>query len=46
MSEDMSVTMSIWEYEKVYEYTSNLDSINPHNVKPLYVKGITGLNDK
>ena len=34
------------DYNKVYEFSKNLKSINPHNVKPLYAKGITGLNDK
>ena len=34
------------DYNKVYNYTKKLESINPHNVKPLYVKGITGLDDK
>ena len=34
------------DYNKVYEYSKKIESINPHNVKPLYAKGITGLNDK
>lgn len=33
-------------YEKVYSFTCQLDNINPHEVKPLYVKGISVLNDK
>ena len=32
------------DYEKVYEYLKNVDSINPHSVKPLYIKGISALN--
>ncbi|MBQ4032316.1 MAG: tRNA (adenosine(37)-N6)-threonylcarbamoyltransferase complex dimerization subunit type 1 TsaB [Bacilli bacterium] len=34
------------DYDKVYELTKNIDSLNPHEVKPLYVKGISALNDK
>lgn len=33
-------------YNKVYEFMKNIKSDIAHNVKPLYVKGITGLNDK
>lgn len=28
------------DYEKVYEYLKNKDSLNPHGVKPLYIKKI------
>lgn len=34
------------DYEVVYEYLSNKDYINVHEVKPIYVKGISALNDK
>lgn len=34
------------DYEKVYEFTKNLVNLNPHEVKPLYIKGISALNDK
>ena len=34
------------DYEVVYEYLSKKDYINVHEVKPIYVKGISALNDK
>ena len=34
------------DYEKVYEFIMTLNSLNPHEVKPLYIKGISALNDK
>lgn len=35
------------DYEKVYDYVmNNVDEVNPHEVKPLYIKGISALNDK
>ena len=34
------------DYEKVYELVKKVPSINPHEAKPLYVKGISALNDK
>ena len=34
------------DYEDVYNYVSKLNSLNPHEVKPLYIKGISALNDK
>ena len=33
-------------YEEVISYVSSLESLNPHEVKPLYIKGISALNDK
>ena len=33
------------DYVKVYQYLKNIDSENPHSIKPLYVKGISALND-
>lgn len=34
------------DYEKVYEFAMTLKELNPHEVKPLYIKGISALNDK
>lgn len=34
------------DYEVVYEYAMKLDTLNPHEVKPLYVKGISALDGK
>lgn len=34
------------DYEKVYEYLSKVNYVNVHEVKPIYVKGISALNDK
>lgn len=34
------------DYEKVYTYVMSLKELNPHEVKPLYIKGISALNDK
>ncbi len=35
------------DYEKVYEFViNNLEPVNPHEVKPLYIKGISALNGK
>lgn len=34
------------DYEKIYEYVKKGESINPHAVKPLYVKGISALNGR
>ena len=33
-------------YEKVYEYLSKIAYVNVHEVKPIYVKGISATNDK
>lgn len=33
-------------YVRVYEYMKYCDASNVHDVKPLYVKGISALNDK
>ena len=41
MYEDVNI-----DYEAVYNYLSTVDYINVHNIKPLYVKGISALNDK
>ena len=32
------------DYLKIYEYSRNLKSLNPHEVKPLYIKQIEVLN--
>mgnify|MGYP003303751474 FL=1 len=42
---DVVVDVNI-DYEKVYEYIMTLESLNPHEVKPLYIKGISALDDK
>ncbi len=34
------------DYDKVYDLVKNVKPINPHEAKPLYVKGISALNDK
>lgn len=34
------------DYDLVYDYVMNLNTLNPHEVKPLYVKGISALNGK
>lgn len=40
------ITDVLIDYEKVYSFVMKSDPINPHAVKPLYVKGISVLNDK
>lgn len=34
------------DYEKIYTFVKKFKPINPHEVRPLYVKGISALNDK
>lgn len=34
------------DYELVYQYSRGLKTLNPHEVKPLYVKGISALNGR
>ncbi len=34
------------DYEKVYEYVMTLKELNPHEVKPFYIKGISALDGK
>lgn len=34
------------DYEKVLSFVNTLKALNPHEVKPLYIKGISALNDK
>ena len=34
------------DYEKVYDFTKKIKPMNPHEVKPLYVKGISALDGK
>ncbi len=33
-------------YELVYNFVNKFPQLNPHEVKPLYIKGISALNDK
>ena len=35
-----------FDLTKIYIYLKNVDSINPHIVNPIYIKGIDALNDK
>lgn len=35
-----------FDLNKIYQYLKNVDSINPHIVNPIYIKGIDALNDK
>lgn len=34
------------DYEKVYDYVMKQDALNAHEVKPLYIKGISALDGK
>ena len=34
------------EYDLVYAYLEDKEALNPHEVKPLYIKGISALNGK
>ncbi len=34
------------DLNKIYKYLKNTESINPHIVNPIYIKGIDALNDK
>lgn len=34
------------DYEEVFKYVDTLKSEKPHSVKPLYIKGISALNDR
>jgi tRNA threonylcarbamoyl adenosine modification protein YeaZ len=34
------------DYERVYEFAMTLKELNPHEVKPLYIKGISALDGK
>ncbi len=34
------------DYDKVYAFVKGLKELNPHEVKPLYIKGISALNGK
>lgn len=34
------------DYEKIYPFIMKTNVLNPHEVKPLYVKGISALNDR
>lgn len=42
--EDKVYSNIVIDYEVVYEYLKKIDSVNPHLVKPLYIKGISALN--
>jgi tRNA threonylcarbamoyl adenosine modification protein YeaZ len=42
---DVNVDVNV-DYEKVYEYVMKQKELNPHEVKPLYIKGISALDGK
>lgn len=42
---DVNILVDV-DYEKVYEYVMTLKELNPHEVKPLYIKGISALDGK
>lgn len=42
---DINTSVEI-DYEKVYDYVMTLKELNPHEVRPLYIKGISALDGK
>ena len=44
--EDYLISDNKLDLNKIYTYLEKIDSINPHLVNPIYVKGIDALNDK
>lgn len=44
--EEFIIDNNTFDLEKIYKYLESVDSINPHNVNPIYIKGIDALNDK
>lgn len=44
-SNDVIESLDI-NYEKMYSYLDSIEYINVHEVKPIYIKGISALNDK
>ena len=44
--ENYLVNVDKFDLNKIYNYLKNVESINPHLVNPIYVKGIDALNDK
>ena len=40
------ITLEEFDLENIYKYLKNKDSINPHLVNPIYIKGIEALNGK
>jgi tRNA threonylcarbamoyl adenosine modification protein YeaZ len=44
-SNEVNIMVDV-DYEKVYEYVMTLKELNPHEVKPLYIKGISALDGK
>lgn len=40
------ITNPMIDYEKVYQHVMLKEPINPHSVKPLYIKGISAQNGK
>ena len=44
-SNEVNIMVDV-DYEKVYEYVMQQEELNPHEVKPLYIKGISALDGK
>ena len=44
--EEYLIECDTFDLEKIYNYLKNKESINPHLVNPIYIKGIDALNDK
>ena len=42
---DVNILVDV-DYEKVYEFIMKQEPLNPHEVKPLYIKGISALDGK
>ena len=44
--EEYIIKQTNLDLESIYKYLKNVDSINPHIVNPIYIKGIDTLNGK
>ena len=42
--EEYLITDNLFDIESIYNYLKDKDSINPHLVNPIYIKGIDALN--
>ena len=42
--EEYLITDNLFDIESIYNYLKDKDSINPHLVNPIYIKGIDSLN--
>jgi tRNA threonylcarbamoyl adenosine modification protein YeaZ len=45
LSNNVNTNVDI-NYENVYQYVMSLKELNPHEVKPLYIKGISAIDGK